>query len=113
MGDAIVAALDASDAPASTRAVASAGGRSRHGALSSQHANAVGALYALTAFAIYSTHDVVVKFLGGTYSPFQIVFFSTLFGFPIVTVMLMRDREDGNLRPGTRGGPRCGPWRRW
>lgn len=61
--------------------------------------NAVGALYALTAFGIYSTHDVVVKFLGGVYSPFQIVFFSTLFGFPIVTVMLMRDRTDGNLRP--------------
>ncbi len=64
-----------------------------------RNANAVGAMYALTAFGIYSTHDVVVKFLGATYSPFQIVFFSTLFGFPIVAVMLMRDREDGNLRP--------------
>jgi len=62
-------------------------------------ANARGALYALAAFAIYSTHDVVVKFLGGVYSPFQIVFFSTLFGFPIVAVMLMRDPEDANLRP--------------
>lgn len=61
--------------------------------------NALGAVYALTAFGVYSTHDVVVKFLGAHYSPFQIVFFSTLFGFPIVTVMLMRDREDGNLRP--------------
>ena len=64
-----------------------------------RNANAVGAMYALTAFGIYSTHDVVVKFLGASYSPFQIVFFSTLFGFPIVTVMLMREREDGNLRP--------------
>ena len=64
-----------------------------------RNANGIGALYALTAFGIYSTHDVVVKFLGGFYSPFQILFFSTLFGFPIVTVMLMRDREDGNLRP--------------
>ena len=61
--------------------------------------NARGALFALGAFAIYSTHDVVVKFLGGSLSPFQIVFFSTLFGFPVVTVMLMRDRTDGNLRP--------------
>ncbi|MBP7240560.1 DMT family transporter [Amaricoccus sp.] len=61
--------------------------------------NARGALYALASFAIYSTHDVVVKFLGGAYSPFQIVFFSTLFGFPIVAVMLMRDREEANLRP--------------
>ncbi|MBA3323954.1 MAG: DMT family transporter [Rhodobacteraceae bacterium] len=64
-----------------------------------QSSNGRGAVYALTAFAIYSTHDVVVKFLGAIYSPFQIVFFSTLFGFPIVTVMLMRDRTDGNLRP--------------
>ena len=54
---------------------------------------------ALTAFAVYSTHDVVVKFLGGTYSPIQMVFFANLFGFPIVTLMLMRDPVDGNLRP--------------
>src|SRR3954447_19806571 len=61
--------------------------------------NARAATFALTAFGIYSTHDVVVKFLGGVYSPFQIIFFSTLFGFPIVTIMLMRDTTDGNLRP--------------
>jgi drug/metabolite transporter (DMT)-like permease len=65
----------------------------------SSSSNARGALFALTAFGIYSTHDVVVKFLGGVYSPFQIIFFSTLFGFPIVTIMLMRDTTDGNLRP--------------
>ena len=52
---------------------------------------------------------MVVKFLGETYSPFQIVFFSTLFGFPIVTVMLMRDREDGNLRPRHPWWTRCAP----
>jgi S-adenosylmethionine uptake transporter len=62
-------------------------------------ANGHGALFALAAFAVYSGHDVVVKFLGGSYAPFQILFFSTLFGFPIVTVMLMRDREDANLIP--------------
>ncbi|WP_297977597.1 DMT family transporter [uncultured Amaricoccus sp.] len=61
--------------------------------------NARGALLALGAFAIYSTHDVVVKSLGGTYSPLQIVFFANLFGFPVVTVMMMRDRSEGNLRP--------------
>jgi S-adenosylmethionine uptake transporter len=58
-----------------------------------------GALFALTAFGIYATHDVVIKFLGASYSPFQIIFFSTLFGFPVVTIMLMRDTETGNLRP--------------
>jgi S-adenosylmethionine uptake transporter len=43
---------------------------------------------------------VVVKFLGEKeYSPIQIIFFSVLLGFPLVTLMLMRDRTDGNLRP--------------
>ena len=62
-------------------------------------ANTRGAFLALVAFAVYSSHDVVVKLLGADYSPIQIVFFANLFGFPIVTLMLMRDRSDGNLRP--------------
>lgn len=61
--------------------------------------NLRGALLALLAFAIYATHDVVVKFLGNHYSAIQIIFFSVLLGFPLVTLMLMRDRTDGNLRP--------------
>lgn len=61
--------------------------------------DARGAALALLAFAIYATHDVIVKFLGGDYSPFQLLFFSTLFGFPVVTIMLMRDAADANLRP--------------
>ena len=61
--------------------------------------NVRGALMALTAFGIFATHDVVVKVLGSQYSPFQIIFFSVLLGFPLVTVMLMSDRTDGNLRP--------------
>lgn len=56
-------------------------------------------LLALLAFAIFSTHDVVVKHLGATFSPFQIVFFSSLFGFPLITLMLVRDPTYGNLRP--------------
>ncbi len=58
-----------------------------------------GALFGLAAFGIFSTHDVVVKYLGGAYSPFQIIFFSVLFGFPVVAIMLMRDMTDANLRP--------------
>ena len=58
-----------------------------------------GALFSLTAFGLYATHDVVVKFLGASYAPFQTIFFSTLLSFPLVTLMLMRDRTDGNLRP--------------
>ncbi|MAM63362.1 DMT family transporter [Maritimibacter sp. UBA3975] len=61
--------------------------------------NLSGPLYALVAFGIYATHDVIIKFLGGSYSPFQLIFFSTLFSFPLVTFMLMRDATSGNLRP--------------
>lgn len=61
--------------------------------------NLRGAVMALVSFAIYSTHDVFVKFLGGQYSPVQIIFFSVLFGFPLVAMMLIGDRNDGNLRP--------------
>jgi S-adenosylmethionine uptake transporter len=61
--------------------------------------NLRGALLSLAAFGAYATHDVVVKFLGGLYSPFQTIFFSVLMGFPMVTIMLMSDRTDGNLIP--------------
>ncbi|MBV7408838.1 DMT family transporter [Maritimibacter sp. DP1N21-5] len=61
--------------------------------------NLSGPLLALLAFGIYATHDAVIKVLGGTYSPFQLIFFSTLFSFPLVTFMLMKDATPGNLRP--------------
>lgn len=61
--------------------------------------NLRGAVLALAAFGVYATHDVVVKFLGTSYSPFQTIFFSGLLTFPLVTMMLMSDRTDGNLLP--------------
>ena len=61
--------------------------------------NAKGAMLALTAFAVFATHDVIIKILGATYSPFQIVFFSVLLSFPLATVMLMRDAKPGTLVP--------------
>jgi drug/metabolite transporter (DMT)-like permease len=61
--------------------------------------NAKGALFALLAFGVFSTHDVIVKILGGTYSPFQIVFFSVLLSFPLAMVMLIRDAKPGTLVP--------------
>lgn len=61
--------------------------------------NTKGALIVLLAFAIFSTHDIIVKFLGASYSPIQIVFFSVLFGFPWMTLMLIRDTSSGNLLP--------------
>ena len=39
------------------------------------NANLKGIFLSLAGFAIYSTHDVFIKFLGGFYSPFQILFF--------------------------------------
>ena len=61
--------------------------------------NAKGALFALGAFGVFSTHDVFIKVLGGSYSPIQIVFFSVLLSFPLATVMLMRDATAGTLIP--------------
>jgi drug/metabolite transporter (DMT)-like permease len=62
-------------------------------------ANLQGAAIALLAFALFSGHDALVKYLGGSYAPFQIVFFSVLLSFPLATLMLVRDRTDANLRP--------------
>ena len=61
--------------------------------------NTRGALYALVAFGIFATHDVIIKILGGGYSPVRIVFFSVLFSFPLATLYLMRDKTSGTLIP--------------
>ena len=61
--------------------------------------NTSAALYALLGFAIFSPHAVIVKVLGVSYQPFQILFFSVLFGFPMVMMMLMRDQTEANLIP--------------
>jgi drug/metabolite transporter (DMT)-like permease len=62
-------------------------------------ANLKGILFALLAFAIFATHDVIIKTLGSSYSPFQLIFFSVLLSFPLVTLLLMRDATPGHLRP--------------
>ncbi|ARE41244.1 Membrane protein [Rhodovulum sp. P5] len=61
--------------------------------------NLRGAVLALTGFAIYSLHDAIIKALGAHYHPVQIVFFSVLLGFPLILLMLIRQREVGSLRP--------------
>lgn len=61
--------------------------------------NVKGALMALAAFAIFSGHDVIVRLLGSTYSPVQILFFTSLMSFPLITLMLVNDPTQGNLRP--------------
>lgn len=59
----------------------------------------VGALCALLGFGVFSVHDVIVKQLGATYSTFQIVFFSALLSFPLLSIALMSDHRPGTLRP--------------
>ncbi|GLQ35194.1 membrane protein [Amylibacter marinus] len=61
--------------------------------------NTKGALLSLLAFGVFATHDVVIKYLGANYAPVQIVFFSVLFGFPLVSFMLIGDSSAQNLRP--------------
>ncbi len=61
--------------------------------------NLRGAAYALAGFAFFATHDAVVKQLGGSYTTFQILFFSVLFSFPLVMMMLMRDTTRDTLIP--------------
>ncbi|MCB1400469.1 MAG: DMT family transporter [Rhodobacteraceae bacterium] len=61
--------------------------------------NIRGALLGLLAMAIFATHDVVVKTLGGTFTAFQILFFAALLSFPIMTLILLNDRREAHLRP--------------
>ena len=61
--------------------------------------NASGALLALLAFFVFSTHDALIKRLADTYSPVQIVFSIALYSFPLVLLMLARDRTQGTLIP--------------
>jgi drug/metabolite transporter (DMT)-like permease len=59
-----------------------------------------GALLGLLAFALFASHDALIKYLGGVgYSVFQIIFFSVLFGFPLVLALLAFDKTRASLRP--------------
>lgn len=61
--------------------------------------NLGGALFALAGFGLFAIHDGFVKFLGESYTTFQIVFFSVLLAFPLATISLVQDSADANLRP--------------
>jgi len=61
--------------------------------------NKKGIILGLLAYAVYASHDALVKDLGASYSPFQILFFSMLFGFPLISMQLIRDTKAANLRP--------------
>ena len=61
--------------------------------------NLKGAMFALLAFGIFASHDVIIKILGGSYTPVQIVFFSVMFSFPLAMMYLLRDTTAGTLIP--------------
>lgn len=54
---------------------------------------------ALLGFALYAVHDALTKYLGTTYSVFQIIFFAMLFAFVPMAVMMLADKSHGNFRP--------------
>ena len=58
-----------------------------------------GVLMALTGFVIFSSHDALIKSLGGDYAVFQIVFFSVLFSFVPMTLIMATDRTEANFVP--------------
>jgi len=67
--------------------------------LQAEKGMAAGVALALGGFALYSTHDVLIEFLGAIYSPVQIVFFGVMFGFPLVTLFMLRNPKTGSLWP--------------
>ncbi|WP_269583217.1 DMT family transporter [Roseibium sp. Sym1] len=54
---------------------------------------------ALIAFALFSTHDALIKALGAGYPVFQIIFFSMLFAFVPMSMMMLADKAVDNFRP--------------
>ena len=58
-----------------------------------------GLLAGFAGYAIFSAHDVVVKQLSQSYSIFQILFFSIVFGFPVAILLHAREVSERNLFP--------------
>lgn len=58
-----------------------------------------GVLFALIGFVIFSSHDALIKVLGGNYAVFQIVFFSVLFSFVPMTLIMATDRTEASFVP--------------
>ncbi len=58
-----------------------------------------GIFLAAFAFCIFASHDALVKVLGAQYSIFQIIFFSSLFSFVPMTLVMSADRALENFQP--------------
>jgi S-adenosylmethionine uptake transporter len=64
-----------------------------------QQSNLQGALIGLAAMALFACSDITIKFLGGGYNPFQIIFFAGLMTFPLIAGLIIADPTAANLRP--------------
>ncbi len=67
--------------------------------MSTQNTTLRGLGYAFVGFAVFASHDALIKTLGATYSVMQIIFFATLFSFVPMAVSMLADRTPSNFRP--------------
>ena len=67
--------------------------------MSTQNTTLRGLGYAFAGFAVFASHDALIKVLGSTYSVMQIIFFATLFSFVPMAVTILTDRTTGNFLP--------------
>ncbi|SLN45337.1 DMT family transporter [Ruegeria meonggei] len=67
--------------------------------MNTQNTTVRGLGYAFLGFAVFASHDALIKVLGGTYSVLQIIFFATLFSFVPMAVTILTDRSTGNFLP--------------
>ena len=58
----------------------------------------LGPVLALMAFGLYATHDVLIRILGETYHVFQIVFYMSLLGFPMLMLLQIRESAPVSLK---------------
>jgi|LNFM01.2.fsa_nt_gb S-adenosylmethionine uptake transporter len=64
-----------------------------------QPSNLKGALLGLLAMGLFAVSDIGVKFLGGGYHPFQIIFFAGVLSLPLVLLNIMAGPAGASLRP--------------
>lgn len=69
----------------------------------SKSSNLAGALFGLLGMGLFACSDITVKFLGGGYNPFQIIFFAGLMSLPLIAGLAMADRTAAPLRPKNPG----------
>ncbi|MFV0410995.1 MAG: DMT family transporter [Paracoccus sp. (in: a-proteobacteria)] len=61
--------------------------------------NLKGIAFALASMGVFAIHDVIIKLLGEHYPSLQVLFFSSLLSFPLVSMILMQERTPGTLWP--------------